>query len=219
MELQSQDIKEIAKALNKAQSDLKPAIKDSKNPFFNSKYADLGSAWDACRDLVIKNDMSIAQQPTVIDGKNYLATTLMHTSGQWLRSYTVLNPTKNDPQGLGSAITYARRYSLMAMVGVCPEDDDGNAASQPDTKPSQPETKTSNAQPEIEPVFKTNEERLEWLKDSGEVVENFTDSAALVSWENTNQDKINALGVKQKEALKALIEQKYNEIKQPMAAE
>lgn len=209
MKIQSESINEIAKALNKAQASLKPAIKDTKNPFFKSTYADLGSVWEACRDAVTKNDLSIAQLPTMVEGQNYLVTTLMHTSGQWLRSYTILNPTKNDPQGLGSAITYARRYSLMAMVGICPEDDDGNAAS----------GKAENKKPEIAPVFESNEARLAWLKESGDIVQNFKDTAALVNWENKNQDKINALGAKQKDALTSLIETQHAELKQPMAAE
>lgn len=124
-------IAELATALAKAQSEMEGAAKDTANPFFKSKYADLQSVWTACRKALTKNGLAVAQVAGG-DGVTVTVTTLLtHSSGQWLRGELTMTPTKNDPQGIGSCITYARRYALASMVGVAPEDDDGNAASQP----------------------------------------------------------------------------------------
>lgn len=131
-EYQSAEIKDLAAALCKAQADMKHATKAADNPFFKSKYADLPAVIDAVRPLLAANGLSISQMMDYDEsGKTYLVTMLMHSSGQWLRGWYPINPTKNDPQGVGSAVTYARRYSLSGMVGIASigEDDDGNAAS------------------------------------------------------------------------------------------
>jgi hypothetical protein len=127
--LKSDQINELAKALCKAQGKIKHAVKDSANPFFKSRYADLTSVWDAIRDAFQAEGLSVAQCPQVLEsGAAVLETTLMHSSGQWISSRVPLNPVKNDPQGVGSAITYARRYALQSIAGVCADDDDGEAA-------------------------------------------------------------------------------------------
>jgi len=126
----SDNINELAAALSKAQSSLIAAKKDSKNPFFGSKYASLEAVWDSCRDTLGKNNLSICQTMAYHDGESFLCTTLLHSSGQFLQGEQRLNPVKNDPQGMGSSISYARRYGLSAILGiVADEDDDGNAAS------------------------------------------------------------------------------------------
>ena len=125
-------MKELATAMAKAQSQIKTALKDSKNPHFKSSYADLTSVWDACREALTKNGFSVIQR-TDFDagGEVWLETMLLHSSGEHIASRYPLRPAKQDPQGYGSAITYARRYCLAAIVGVvADEDDDGNAASQ-----------------------------------------------------------------------------------------
>jgi hypothetical protein len=127
----SAELGELAKALCKTQGELEPAMKDSNNPFFKSKYADLKSVMNACRGPMTANGLSVAQFPSMAGTTACLATILMHSSGQWIRSLAPLNPTKNDPQGLGSAITYMRRYMLASAIGVWQEDDDGNDASRP----------------------------------------------------------------------------------------
>lgn len=126
----SDSIKEISAALVKVQGSLKPAIKDSKNPFFKSSYADLASCYAACRKELSDNGIAVVQ-PTKDsgNGKIVVETMLVHTSGEWIMGELSLKPVKDDPQAVGSAITYARRYGLCAMVGIAPEDDDGNAAS------------------------------------------------------------------------------------------
>jgi len=140
--MHSEQINEIASALNKVQSEIKPAIKDSDNPYFKSKYADLSAVWESCRVSLCKNGLSVTQTVdwSEVAGNtvSVLTTMLMHSSGQWISGSQILNPVKNDPQGIGSAITYARRYGLSAIIGiVSDEDDDGNAASEvkPASKP------------------------------------------------------------------------------------
>ena len=127
--MMSQDIKELAAALSKVQATIKGAVKDSSNPFYKSKYADLTSVWDACRDALVKNGFSVAQTNEPSENGIILVTTLLHSSGQFIEGKMFIKPSKDDPQGFGSAMTYARRYGLAAIVGVCPEDDDANAAS------------------------------------------------------------------------------------------
>ena len=126
----SESINEIATALAKAQAQIEGARKDSTNPHFKSSYADLSSVWEACRKALTTNGLSVAQGPVSDDGRIGVTTMLMHGSGQWLQSTFYMRPTKDDPQGAGSVLTYARRYALAAMVGVAPEDDDANAASE-----------------------------------------------------------------------------------------
>ena len=125
----SDQLDKLATALCKAQGKIKHAVKDSKNPFFKSSYADLTSVWDAIRDAFQAEGLSVAQIPsTNDDGVACLETVLLHSSGQFLSGRIPLNPAKNDPQGFGSAITYMRRYALQAIAGVCADDDDGEAA-------------------------------------------------------------------------------------------
>jgi len=126
----SENIAELAKALSIVQSQLEGAKKDSVNPFFRSKYADLASVWDACRNLLGKNELAVVQTSSVIEGRDLVVnTTLMHSSGEWISGELAVPLPKNDPQGLGSALTYARRYGLSAMIGICPEDDDAESAT------------------------------------------------------------------------------------------
>lgn len=128
--LQSENINELVTALSKAQGEISPAIKDNVNPHFKSKYADLSSVWNACRQPLSKNGLAIIQTMGHDDkGQLQLITTLAHASGQWIRSSLPVVTNKNDAQGIGSALTYMRRYSLSAMVGIAPdEDDDGEEA-------------------------------------------------------------------------------------------
>ena len=145
---QSENISELAKSLALAQGEMQAAIKDSVNPFFKSKYADLGSVWDAARPVLSKNGLCIMQTTEILGDKIVMVTTLAHTSGQWVKSYLPLNPSKNDSQGIGAAITYLRRYSLSALVGVvCDDDDDGETAvGRGKTQKSQTSSSISNDQ-------------------------------------------------------------------------
>jgi hypothetical protein len=125
----TEERKELATALSKAQAEIDAAPKSEANPFFKSSYADLATVRSAIREAFGKHGLSVVQIPHTGDGTVSVTTILMHASGQFIEGTLTLRPTKNDPQGVGSAITYARRYSLMAFAGVAPDDDDGNAAS------------------------------------------------------------------------------------------
>lgn len=139
---QSEQINELAGALAKCQGEILPALKDSKNPFFKSKYADLNSVWSVCREPLSKNGLAVIQTIDKEDGALILITTLAHSSGQWIRSKTPIPLLKNDPQALGSSLTYMRRYSLSAIVGISTdEDDDGEKAMNRTAKKSDEEIK------------------------------------------------------------------------------
>jgi len=129
---QSESIAKLATALSIVQGKLSHAKKDSANPFFKSKYADLESVWDACRDLLAENGLSVMQFPgEYIDGTMSMTTILAHSSGEWIGQEMSVPVSKPDSQGCGSCLSYMRRYSLAAVVGVVQADDDGNAASNP----------------------------------------------------------------------------------------
>lgn len=123
-------LKELAPALAKAQAEIVAAEKDKTNPHFKSQYADLASVWNACRESLTKNGLSVVQVPRTDDGKVAVETLLLHSSGEWIRGDLAVNVGSIQPQAVGSAITYLRRYSLSAMTSVAPDDDDdGNAAN------------------------------------------------------------------------------------------
>ncbi len=130
----SDSIKELATALNKAQADMSGAKKKATNPFFKSKYSDLNAVVDAIRIPFCDNGLSYSQFPIFSDKCVGVETILMHESGEWLSSILMLPMTKQDPQAAGSAITYARRYSLQSIAGIPSEDDDGQQASKPAKK-------------------------------------------------------------------------------------
>lgn len=122
-------IEKIAEALAKAQGEMKPAAMDRTNPHFGNKYATLASVWEAIRPVMASNGLSVIQIPGDHQQGLMLTTTLMHTSGQQISSTIVMPLPKKDPQSYGSALTYARRYGLCAMLGVvAEEDDDANGA-------------------------------------------------------------------------------------------
>lgn len=156
----------IAPAMAKAQSEVEGARKDSSNPAFKRDgkplgYADLTSVWEACREAVSANGLSIIQSPgLVIDGKMHMDTLLLHTSGEWVAGELSIPLGKSDAQGYGSAVTYARRYALAAIMSVCPEDDDGNAASEPTPRQQQ------QHQPDPKPPTPSDDvmkEMIEWV--------------------------------------------------------
>lgn len=128
-EQRSDSIINLAKALCQTQATVEAVKKDANNPFFKSKYADLASIWHAIREALTTNGLSVLQEPSTEGNKVRITTTLIHTSGEYVRSTLEVMAIKTDPQGIGSAITYARRYALGSIVGIAPEEDDGHAAS------------------------------------------------------------------------------------------
>jgi len=137
MNTQSDNIAELAVALAKAQAEMGGVHKDAANPYFKSSYATLAAVWETVKPALTKNGLSIVQLPGSNERGYFVQTMLMHASGQWIRSCTYMKPAKEDPQGIGSLISYARRYALMAMVMACPDDDDGEAAMGRSTSPAE----------------------------------------------------------------------------------
>ena len=123
------DLKNISAALSKAQAVMAGAKKSTRNDFFKTSYANLSSVFEAIREPFAENGLSVSQTMDVLDnGRQVLRTRLFHVSGEFLDSRMLL-PEENNPQKLGSLISYYRRYALMAIAGVPAEDDDGNSAS------------------------------------------------------------------------------------------
>lgn len=153
-------MKNIATAMVKAQKAFGPALKTNTNPHFRSKYADLSACVEAVIDALNANGIALIQQTRQDDTGVTVETVFLHESGETLSSGPLHVPAaKQDPQGYGSALTYARRYSLMAACGIAPEDDDGNAASK------RPSIKHSP----VEPVGVTPE-RLSLITDTADAI-------------------------------------------------
>lgn len=125
----SESITKIASALVKAQGAMGNALKDSKNPFFKSSYADLNAVREACLPALNANGVSVLQPTVHVEGRAYVETVLLHESGEFISSLTeVLCAKQNDPQAHGSGISYARRYGLQSLVNLGSADDDGEGA-------------------------------------------------------------------------------------------
>lgn len=177
----SESIKELAAALAKCQGAMRAAEKDRENHFFKSSYSTLAAVWDACRKPMSDNGLAIVQMPTLSEEGVVLESILMHSSGEWISSVLKLNPVKQDPQGIGSCLSYARRYSVSAMVGVCSGDDaedDGNADAMPikgratPVTPSTPAETTEETKSEaamkvahLEKLFETHSIDVEKARD------------------------------------------------------
>jgi hypothetical protein len=131
-------MKSLYAALVKAQSQIKNAVKDSVNPHFKNRYADLESVWDAVRDALHRNDLAVLQLTDLdASGAPVLITRVIHTSGEHVEGrYPLVCKDPTDAQKLGSSMSYARRYSLSAMLGVIQSDDDGNTAAGHTASPS-----------------------------------------------------------------------------------
>ena len=177
----SETIGKLTLALSKVQSKLRPAKENSKNPFFKSSYADLGSVWDSVRKLLSDNELAIIQMPTDVGG---VTTILSHSSGEYLAS-TCYIPAKEDAHGVGSAISYARRYALASFVGVITgDDDDGNMA----VKGRSPKATTTSKPKLTDSQYKSMIKAIEDGK--GSVVEQKMNGYTLTK---TQQDNLNNL--------------------------
>ena len=161
----SEAIGNLAKAIALSQVEVENATKDTKNEFFKSKYADLAAVLNVIRPVFSKHNIAIVQLPSFAAPIASVETMLIHESGEFISSVCSAPVGKQDAQGIGSAITYLRRYSLAAMCGVAQEDDDGNGASDKD-KPKQPSNKP---QPQTKPAPEvkklSNDEREMGVKD------------------------------------------------------
>lgn len=129
--MMSDEIGELAGALAEAQAELSPAVKNAQNPHLKNRYADIAAVYEAIRETLPKHGLAVSQMVLPHDSKARVRTLLMHKSGQWIASECLMPiDGRGGPQGMGSAITYARRYSLSAIVGVVSEDDDDAEAAQ-----------------------------------------------------------------------------------------
>jgi hypothetical protein len=147
--LKSESIAALAKAIALSQLHVENALKSSTNPHFKSKYADLAEILNTVRPVFSANGIAIVQTPTFESGVASVETMLCHESGEFISSVCSSPVSKQDAQGIGSAITYLRRYSLAAMCGIAQEDDDGQQAVAPPLRQAQPERKLSNAEREM----------------------------------------------------------------------
>lgn len=150
----SEKIGALGEALAKAQAEVEGASKDSANPHFRSKYASLAAVIDACRAALSKNSIAVVQAPSAKGSEVTVSTILMHASGEWIEASLTASARDASPQSVGSAVTYLRRYGLMSMVGIAPEDDDGNEAQvfpsgrfEPPTPPRVQERTTPQERP------------------------------------------------------------------------
>jgi ERF superfamily len=156
----SENLNELATALSKAQAEFKIAGKDKANPFFKSQYADLESIVEACRPALSKNGLSFVQITKITENGTNLVTRLFHASGQWLEGEYPILTIKDDPQGFGSGLTYARRYALAATLGVVSGDDDDGEKAMSRNEPQKPAFQKKpeiKADPKKEPLKIKNE--------------------------------------------------------------
>lgn len=162
----SESIAALAKALSVVQGDIENASKSSVNPHFKSKYADLAEVLNTVRPVFSANGLSFVQMPSFSDGVASVETMIMHESGEWISEKASAPVGKQDAQGVGSVITYLRRYSLAAFAGIAQEDDDANASIKPKT--SNVELVTAAHVAELRRLLAvTNLNESEWLQPTG----------------------------------------------------
>jgi hypothetical protein len=182
----SPTVGKLAEALAKAQAEMEGAAKDATNPHYRSKYADLASIRDASRPTA-KYGIAILQ-PTRAEGPHVTVTTmLIHTSGEWISEELTLTAGQNTPQAVGSAITYGRRYGLAAMVGIAPEDDDGEAAEPRNAAPSIDATRLVPKAPAKPPKPTTPVKFDSWWAGLALVAEDGIE-ALLEAWQKAGRD-------------------------------
>lgn len=149
-------------ALCKAQQNFKPAIKDTANPFFKSKYADLASIWDACKDALAANELFVSQSTDITETGPIMVTKVFHITGEYIESKTpIISKSMTDPQAFGSAMTYTRRYALAAILGIITDDDDGEGAMIRTATSAQPKQQ----KPAPAPFKPATEEQKELYKE------------------------------------------------------
>lgn len=185
----SESLIKIAPALVKAQMGITYAIENAKNPHLKSKYADLSSVIDAVKSALNKNGIAFIQTPSPSDDSRLnLTTRLLHESGEWIEDTASCPLAKQDPQGLGSALTYLRRYSLSAICGLYADDDDGNSAI----------NRTENSTIDIAAIVKT-------VTDTKTLTELQSAYKSAVAQCKGNVEATNAV-VKAKDEMKSLFE-------------
>jgi len=175
----SETIKAIAPALLAAQKQIGAAVKDAANPFFKSKYADLEAVIEAVKGPLNENGISFLQAVDSDNGSAHIETVLLHESGEFVSSSTpVYCKEPNNPQALGSGITYAKRYGLQAILGLPTTEDDGNAAAKPREQP-----KPNPNRPAITKAEINDPKRIAWILTCGSAVEAKKKLASKYTWD------------------------------------
>lgn len=185
-----------------AQGACDPVLKDATNPHFRSKYASLSSCVDACKEAFHKHNFALLQSNGHDEYGQYVRTELLHTTGASWGSVVYLVLSKQDMQGLGSAITYARRYGLLGMVGLAPEDDDGNAASapaKPQPKPAPQAPQTHNAPP----IMDLDQWQV-WVVDQKRKIDYCSEKYHLTKWAKDTKKMREELAEFDRETMAAL---------------
>ena len=190
----SETLTEFSKAFAKTQQEMKQPLKDANNPFFKSKYVPLENVVEAITESASKNGLSFTQFPSSDeDGNVTVGTLVMHSSGEWIEYDPIkMKPVKNDPQSIGSAITYAKRYALSAIFGITSDqDDDGNEATQ--TKKQQPK-KVNDPVISVEKANYYLKEiatiSAEKGKEDGSIVKWFLNNLGVVDYKMIKQSQI-----------------------------
>jgi hypothetical protein len=155
----------VSAALAAAQGEMENASKDRQNTHFNSRYADLASVIQAVRAPLSKHGIAFTQPTTVEGGRVIVRTLLSHKSGEWVGCELSARPQQDTPQGIGSTMTYLRRYSLMAMTGIAPDDDDGEAGMGREVKAAPPPPKPAPKK-EAAPAGPVAEHDASWTATS-----------------------------------------------------
>ena len=184
----SEQVNEIAGALAKAQGAMRPAVKDATNPHFRSRYADLAANVEAARAQLAANGLSVVQDATTTERGVAVATRLFHASGQWIQFDPLTVPlAKQDAHGVGSALTYARRYALGAALNLVADDDDGNAAVNGSRQQARPVAvpplggQTAAKSDEMPEGF------VQWVEDMGAVADE-GEAALKKAWTTSRAD-------------------------------
>jgi len=186
MHFQSETIGDLAKALAAAQGEMSAAAKDATNPHFKTRYADLASIMDACRGPLAKHGLAVTQLPgRGDDGAVTLTTVLMHASGQHIGSTVGARPAQENPQVVGSILTYLRRYALASVVGVVSDDDDGEAASHhARSAPARPVEPPRQAHPTATPAAPQNAPQRPAQRDDGPTMSTDCPVCGGAMWDN-----------------------------------
>ena len=189
----SETLTEISKAFAKTQQEMKQPLKDANNPFFKSKYVPLENVVEAITESASKNGLSFTQFPSSDEAGNVTVGTLvMHRSGEW-NDPIKMKPVKNDPQSIGSAITYAKRYALSAIFGITSDpDDDGNEATQtkkqtPAKKKDEPVISVEKANYYLKEIATISAEKG---KEDGSIVKWFLNHLGVVDYKMIKQSQI-----------------------------
>lgn len=191
----SETLTEFSKAFAKTQQEMKQPLKDANNPFFKSKYVPLENVVEAITESANKNGLSFTQFPSSDEAGNVTVGTLvMHSSGEWIEYDPIkMKPVKNDPQSIGSAITYAKRYALSAIFGITSDpDDDGNEATQtkkqaPAKKKDEPVISVEKANYYLKEIATISAEKG---KDDGSIVKWFLNHLGVVEYKMIKQSQI-----------------------------